>query len=248
MSAGVPVLLLHGLSLNAGMWADQVARLGTRARVLAPDLPGFGGTPAPEEPSMDGYAVAVRELLDAEGIDRCLLVGFSLGGYVALAFLRAWPERLAGLLLAGTRADPDGPAERDWRTGLQRRWREEGDALDEAWLRRLVAPDAPSGTLARVRGLLDRSAPGAIAALEAMKWRREGFTALREHALPVLAVAGEHDASVPVAAAHEIHAHAPRSRVEVVPGAGHLVNVEAPERFDDLLAGFAAEIREAGAC
>lgn len=102
--------------------------------------------------------------------------------------------------------------------------------------------------LERARACLDHSAQGAIAALEAMKWRSEGFSALRAHPLPVLVIAGEHDALVPVRAAHEIHAQAPRSRLEIVPGAGHLVNVEAPARIDALVAGFAATLEEAEPC
>ena len=75
-----------------------------------------------------------------------------------------------------------------------------------------------------------------------MKWRAEGFGALRANPLPVLAIAGEHDALVPVQAARDIHARAPRARLEIVAGAGHLVNVEAPERFDALVTAFAASL------
>lgn len=112
---GTPLVLLHAFPLSAAMWSAQLETLpgptGDRARVVAPDQRGFGGAGlGSEEPSLDTVADDVARLLDAAGIDRTVLGGLSMGGYVAMAFAERHPDRLAGLLLANTKATADpGP-------------------------------------------------------------------------------------------------------------------------------------------
>ncbi|MGW2547033.1 alpha/beta fold hydrolase, partial [Kitasatospora sp. NPDC001574] len=114
---GTPLVLLHAFPLNAAMWSSQLDELpgptGDEARVIAPDQRGFGGTVlGTDEPSLDAVADDVALLLDAAGVDRAVLGGLSMGGYVALAVARRHPDRLAGLLLANTKATADTEAAR----------------------------------------------------------------------------------------------------------------------------------------
>ena len=112
--AGQPVLLIHGYPLNRSLWAPQVAGLARRARVLALDLPGHGESSVPPGPySMEGFADACLSLLDAIGItERVVVCGLSMGGYIAFAAWRRHPERIAGLILAATKAGADSPEAR----------------------------------------------------------------------------------------------------------------------------------------
>src|SRR5207249_3988421 len=109
--SGQPVLLLHAFPLNSRMWEPQMGALAARARLLTPDLPGFGlSPPPPAAPSLDDYARQVVGVLDALEIDRVVVVGLSMGGYLAFRLVGALGPRLAGLILADTRATPDTEA------------------------------------------------------------------------------------------------------------------------------------------
>ena len=127
---GVPLLLLHAFPLSRRMWWPQLAALAGRCRMLAPDLPGFGESPAlggapspvqahsaarspsPAACGMDDMAAAAVRLLDARGIPAAVVCGLSMGGYVALALYDRFPERVRGLVLADTRATADDEAGR----------------------------------------------------------------------------------------------------------------------------------------
>ncbi|MGH2904922.1 MAG: alpha/beta fold hydrolase, partial [Solirubrobacteraceae bacterium] len=98
------VVLVHGFPFTSMIWRVQREALGTQARrVITPDLPGFGHTPGSAD-SVDAYAAGVCGVLDRLELERAVLGGISMGGYVALAFARLYPERLQGLILADTRA------------------------------------------------------------------------------------------------------------------------------------------------
>ncbi|MBV9471190.1 MAG: alpha/beta fold hydrolase, partial [Abitibacteriaceae bacterium] len=115
---GSPVVLLHAFPLCRAMWQPQIDAISKEYRVLAPDLRGFGGTSAFEgTPSIEQMADDIVALLDALNIQEPVaLAGLSMGGYVALALARKYPQRLRALILADTRAEPDtaeGKAKRD---------------------------------------------------------------------------------------------------------------------------------------
>src|SRR5579884_846254 len=107
--SGTPVLLLHAFPLSSAMWLAQREALSGDYRVITPDQRGFGGSPLGEdEPSLDAAADDLAALLDGKDLDRVVLGGLSMGGYVAMAFLRRHPQRVAALVLADTRAGADG--------------------------------------------------------------------------------------------------------------------------------------------
>ena len=100
--AGEAVVLLHAFPLHAGMWQDQLARLPDDRHWIAPDMRGFGGSALGSEPaSMELYADDVAALLDHLGHERATVCGVSMGGYVAFAFWRHHPQRIASLVPAG---------------------------------------------------------------------------------------------------------------------------------------------------
>src|SRR5262245_2483567 len=116
---GTLVLLLHAFPLDSSMWKSQIADLASHYRVVAPNLPGFGGSAISAGLTVDSAADVVAELLDHLGVnERVIVCGLSMGGYVALAFARLYPQRLGGLILADTKADPDDDAGRAGRDKL----------------------------------------------------------------------------------------------------------------------------------
>jgi pimeloyl-ACP methyl ester carboxylesterase len=115
--AGWPVVLVHAFPLNAEMWRPQLRHVPAGFRFIAPDLRRFGesgGDPG-DLPTMDDYAADIAGLLDALEIERAVIGGLSMGGYVTFALFRAAPERFAGMVLADTRSQADTPAARDGR-------------------------------------------------------------------------------------------------------------------------------------
>ncbi len=106
--AGVPVIFIHAFPLNQTMWDDQLAVLHNHCRTITLDLRGFGQSDAPQGSYlMDQMAADIRGLMSALGIDRAVLVGLSMGGYVSLAFYRNYPDSVRALVLADTRASAD---------------------------------------------------------------------------------------------------------------------------------------------
>ena len=133
--SGLPVVLLHAFPLSSAMWLEQRNDLGDAFRIITPDLRGFGGSQLGyDEPSLDHMADDVAALLDTLALDRVVLGGLSMGGYVAMAFLRRHGERVAGLLLADTKASADPEAARANRHRI-------ADALDESGTTQVLLDD-----------------------------------------------------------------------------------------------------------
>lgn len=245
-SGDPPVVLLHAFPVNAAMWDEQIAALAPRWRVVAPDLPGFGDTDPPSEDdaaSMEAWADLVAGLVRSLGLGPVVVVGLSMGGYVAFALLRRHPDLVAGLVLADTRAGADTPEVIERRTSQQRQVRE-GEAADvvEAMLGTLLSDDTRAErpeVVERARALMATTPPeGIVAALEAMKNRPDATGELGGIDVPVLVLVGEHDGPSPPSVAEEMAEALPNARLEVIPTAGHLSNLEAPEAFNQALESF----------
>ncbi|MFD4397085.1 alpha/beta fold hydrolase [Kitasatospora sp. NPDC059811] len=249
---GTPLVLLHAFPLNASMWSAQLDALpgltGDEARVLAPDQRGFGGTElGTDEPSLDLVADDLALLLDAAGIERAVVGGLSMGGYVALAFARRHPDRLAGLLLAGTRATADTDAVRANRERIAAAVTARGSVqllLDEEVAAGQLGPDSRH-LVERVRSLVAAASPAAVAwAQRAMAARPDALDVLAGLRVPTAVVAGAQDGLVAPEEAELMLRARPDAELTVIPGAGHLSALEAPEAFNtavrDLLARAAA--------
>lgn len=245
---GAPVLvLLHAFPLTSGMWEAQLAGLGPTARVVAPDLPGFGESDPPAEWSLDAFADAVAALVDHLGLSDVVLGGLSMGGYTTFAFLRRHAHLVRAVVLADTRATADTAEGRARRSAQQADIRAGrlADVLD-GLVANLLAPttlhERPA-LVARVRSLMGTvPADTVVGALEALKRRPDATGELGGIDGPVLVVVGEDDALSPPDAAREMAAGLPRARVAVLPGAGHLSNLEQPEAFDDVVRTFLDEV------
>ncbi len=241
-----PVVLLHAFPLHSDMWAHQVACLAARHRVIVPDLKGFGKSDAPDEPtaySMADYGRQLEGLLRHLSVERIVLGGLSMGGYVAFSFVASHPDVVAGLVLADTRAGRDTPEVFQRRTDQQEQVRREGtEAVVETLLAGLVS-EQTMGTrpqlVEQIRRIMSSNPPaGFIGGLEAMKGRPDSLPQLGTIAAPTLVLVGEHDTPSPPNVVRVWQERIPNSRLVVVPGAGHLSNLESPDVFNDEVSDF----------
>lgn len=233
------VVLLHAFPLDHRMWCHQQQALtGLGYRVLSPDYRGFGENrqALPSTPDLDTFADDVVALLDEHDIDRAVVGGLSLGGYVAMNLLRRHPGRLAGLILADTRADADGIEAQANRHAFADRV----DAQGSFWVPETVLPmllgpaaHADAALVGQLSAWIRGNHPAAIAWTQrAMAARPDSFAALRAFDGPALVLVGDQDATTPVATVERIAAALPGSdpgcRFVQIPGAGHLSAVEQP--------------------
>ena len=244
-----PVVLLHAFPLNSRMWAPQIKALAGHRRVIAPDYPGFGKSPRPPaQPDVRYYAEQVGELLDKLKLDRVVLGGLSMGGYVAFACLRLFPERVSALLLANTRPEPDDKDAREARRETAHRVAEQGvRVLPKLQMGRLLAPDTMENNkdvVEFVRGMILESSPdGVVAALGAMRERPDSTDLLGRINIPTLVVGGVDDTLSTPEIMGGMAERIPDSRHATLPKAGHLSNLEAPEGFNAALCEFLEELQ-----
>jgi 3-oxoadipate enol-lactonase len=243
-----PVVLLHAFPLSSRMWAPQVEALADLGRVIAPDYPGFGRSPRPPaQPDVRYYAEQVGELLDKLELDRIVLGGLSMGGYVAFACLRFFPERICALLLANTRPDPDNEDARESRRETARRVAEEGvEVLPKLQMERLLAPQTlehKDALVESVRAMILESSPdGVVAALGAMRERPDSTELLGKINVPTLVIGGAEDQLSTPEIMGNMAEKIPDSRHVTLPKVGHLSNLEAPEEFNAALRKFLEQL------
>ena len=224
-------VLIHAFPLDLRMWDDVRTVLGEQ--VITPNLPGFGGAPPAGGPDLDAAAGSVLALLDRLGIERVIVGGCSMGGYVAMALLRQAPDRVGGLVLINTKASADTEEARDKRLANAARAEAEGiDRLADDMLTTLLGPttlEKRPEVEACLRELIGDQSPAAVAwAQRAMAARPDSFDALRAADVPALVLRGAEDALIPAAEAAAMVEALPRATFVELPGAGHLAPLEVP--------------------
>ena len=240
--AGWPVLLIHAFPLSAEMWRPQLDAVPQGWRYVAPDLRGFGRSPAGRRPpTMDDYAADLESVLDALEIETAAIGGLSMGGYVTFALHRRAADRFTSLVLADTKAEADTPEGREGRQRMSELVNARGvGAVADTMLPKLLSERSRSGDVAGVvRELIEaNSVTGVDHAIHALMTRPDSSADLAALRLPVLVIVGEDDVITPPADSERMVRAAERSQLVVVPGAGHLSNLEAPAAFSTALANF----------
>lgn len=234
---------MHAFPMGTAMWAEQLPAVPPGWRVLTPPLPGFDGRPLIAARTMDAYGRAVLDTLDAEGVDRAVFGGLSLGGYVIFGILRQAPARVAGLILADTRTSTDTPDRRAARAQSIALARSQGAAAIAAEMipsilgatTRAERPDV----VARVRAMIESQPAETIAAgLEAMKDRPDSADVLRRVTVPATIIVGEEDTITPLADAESMQRSVPGATLVTIPKAGHMANLEMPRQFNAAMSSF----------
>jgi pimeloyl-ACP methyl ester carboxylesterase len=222
------VVLLHAFPLDERIWERQQAVLAGYD-VTAPNLYRLGGA------SMDVWATGLlREIWD-----EVVLVGASMGGYCALAFTRIAPERVRGLVLAGSRADADSPERKEDRLATIEALQDQGPAAVWTKMKPLLTAAADEELEAQLQAwALEQRTGDLVSALRAMRDRADSADVLQALEAPVLVVAGSEDALVPADDAKAIADTAKNGEAQIIEGAGHLPNLQRPDAFDELLLEF----------
>jgi 3-oxoadipate enol-lactonase len=233
------LVLIHAFPVDASMWDHQVAVLGGAVDVVAPSLPGFGGTPGVGEVmTMEAAADHVAAEMDRAGMERAVVCGLSMGGYVAFALWNRHRDRIAALGLADTRAEPDDDAGRERRRQVAEKARTEGNAAIAESPPPLLSEHADPTLWDRVRDLIRRQPGESIAAASlGLAERADARPLLAGIDVPTTVIVGSGDTLTPPPMSEAMAEAIPGADLVVLEGAGHLSNLEDPEGFTEALRG-----------
>lgn len=243
---GLPLVLLHGFPLDHHLWDEVVPLLDSTFDVIAPDLRGFGESTITEsQPSMDDYASDIASLLDQLQIQKASIVGHSMGGYVALAFARLYPDRVSGLGLVSSQVLADAPERKEGR------YKSAAD-VEANGIGSVVEAMAPKFTSdeklqAYARASMERQQPAAyVGALKAMAERadstsllsslRDGFASQGSaFHFPVVIIHGDADSLIPIDRAREVKVVLSQAHLVEISGVGHMPMMEEREKTAEAL-------------
>jgi 3-oxoadipate enol-lactonase len=239
------IVFVHGVGTDADSWAPQLAEFGQHYRAIAWNLPGYGSSPALEEPSFANLAEALCDLLDELGIRRADLVGHSYGGMVAQEFAVRYPSRLRTLTLSGT-SPAFGRPEGEWQQAFVRQRLaplEQGKTMAELapkMIASLVGPAAEEQGIAIARRSMAQVPSAAFATGIKLIVTFDRREALSKISVPTLVIAGERDSNAPAAMMEKMAAKIPDAEYVCLQDVGHLANLENPAAFNETLRLFLA--------
>ncbi|HKU08852.1 MAG TPA: alpha/beta fold hydrolase [Bradyrhizobium sp.] len=231
--SGPPLILTHGYSSTSAMWQGQIAALSRHYKLVLWDMRGHGQSDYPESPAAYSEALTLADiaaLLDAEGAEKAIVGGLSLGGYMSLAFYRSFPARVRALLIIDT-----GPGfkKNDARDAWNKRAHETAERFDREGLAVLKAMSAERANVSH------RDASGLARAARGMLTQRDAsvMEALPTIKVPSLVVVGADDTPF-LAASDYMAAKIPGAEKVVIPSAGHAANIDQPKAFNDAVLSF----------
>jgi len=225
---GSPLMLIHGYPLDHTIWNDAAELLKNDFDLILPDLRGFGQSTTVETPyTMSDMADDLAGLLDHLGVEKVALAGHSMGGYVALAFVKKHPQWVSGLGLVASQAAADTPERKALRYETADEVSKKGAGVVAEGMTPKLSADA--GVQAFVRSLMERQTPSAvIGALKAMAEREDTLSYLSSVSFPVALIHGDMDTLIPVERAREIKAVLPSAQLTELQGIGHMPMMESP--------------------
>jgi pimeloyl-ACP methyl ester carboxylesterase len=239
--SGAAILLLHPFPLDGTVLDAQADLLTRNHRVLRVDYPGFGNSPPPAGPvPLDVYAKALREVLAKKHIARADGFGLSIGSYALLELTRQAPLFFDRLVLVSSRATAGSPETRADREAMAQRAEAEGVAwIGAIWAPLLLRPNAELSTRRLVEKIICRATPQGVAAgARALAGRGDQSAAAKGITAKTLIIHGGEDRLTPFAEAELLAQLVPRSQLEIIPGAGHLPQLDEQDRFDRAVVSF----------
>ncbi len=235
---GNPLMLVHGYPLDSSIWNDLTPLLENDFDLILPDLRGFGqSTTIPSGYTLPDMADDLIGLLDHLGIEKAILAGHSMGGYISLAFARKYPQRVSGLALIASQAGADTPE------GKERRYKTAAE-VDEKGVGSVADSMTPklsneTGVRAFVRELIGRQSRQAVTgALKAMAERADSMSMLAALEFPLVLIHGDSDQLIPIERAIDIVSVKPSAKLFELKGAGHMPMMEFPRQVADGLMHF----------
>lgn len=232
---GAPLVLLHGYPLDHHTWDSVATLLENNFDLIVPDLRGFGeSTLSDSTYTMDDFASDIVGLLDSLGIKQTAIAGHSMGGYVALAFTKLYPERVRGLGLVSTQtlADPPDRKEGRYKSAADVSQNGIGGVVD-AMTPKFTADETLQLSS---REIMERQKPGAfIGALKAMAERMDTTSLLSSINFPLVVIHGDKDNLIPIERAREVKSLVPKVQLVELQGVGHLPMMEAVKETAEAL-------------
>jgi pimeloyl-ACP methyl ester carboxylesterase len=227
---GKALVLLHGFPLDHHIWDEIAPLLENTFDLIIPDLRGFGDSTTVDSPyTMDDYASDIAGLLDQLGLDKSAIAGHSMGGYIALAFARLYPERVTGLGLVSSQVLADPPDRKEGRYKSAAEVAEKGISGIVDGMTTKFTSDEKLQNFARKT--MERQHPAAyIGALKAMAERQDSTFLLASINYSVVVIHGDADALIPVERALEVKKVIPHAQLVMIENAGHLPMLEAKEQ------------------
>jgi pimeloyl-ACP methyl ester carboxylesterase len=225
---GTPLVLIHGYPLDHTSWDEVASLLENQFDVITLDLRGFGqSTTVDTLYTISDLADDLAGLLDNLGLEKAALAGHSMGGYVALAFAKNYPQRVSGLGLVSSQSVADSPE------GKDRRYQTAADVAQKGVGIVAEAMTPKLSTVPRVqtfvRAVIEKQSQAAIiGALKAMAEREDLFSYLSSTAFPLVLIHGNADVLIPFERAKEIKSAVPSAKLIELQGAGHMTMMEFP--------------------
>ncbi|HSP32951.1 MAG TPA: alpha/beta fold hydrolase [Thermoanaerobaculia bacterium] len=243
VGSGLPVVFLHACPLNRTMGDPQVSALVADCRCIPIDMRGFGDSAVVGPYSVDQFADDVAGVLDTLQIERAVMIGLSMGGYVAFALWRRHRARVRAFVLANTRSTADTIETVERRRSMIDAAEEHGSAavanMQIAGLMGKTTRDKRPDVYDAIHRMMSQApGDGVIGTLEALIRRPDSTPILGTIDVPTLVVAGDEDVITPTRELRALHAAIAGSRLEVLRQAGHLSNVERPAAFNTIVSEF----------
>jgi len=232
---GFPVVFLHGYPFDHTIWEPLVPLISDKARLILPDLRGFGRSPVPDGVySMRLLAEDVLNLMNTLKIEKAILVGHSMGGYVSLAFAQAYPHRLSGLGLVCTQAGADAPERRQARYQMAEEVSRKGVKVAAENMAPKVTSN-PELAKSLQKLIMQNKPKGIIASLKGMAERPDALGWLSAISIPAVVLAGGADGFVSLERAHTMTQLLGKAWLVELPGVGHMPMLDAPQATADAL-------------
>lgn len=240
---GPALVMIHGHPFNRSMWRPQIEQF-TSDRIIAPDLRGYGESPVVAGKTLlSDFAEDIAELLDRLGVQDCVIAGLSMGGQIVMEFLRLFPERVRGMVLADTTARAETHGGKQIRRAMAEMLLANGmGPYAEEVLDKMVAPHNTEAAEIVLEMMRNSPPVGAAAALRGRAERPDYLDLLAQTDVPTLIVVGDQDTYTPVSEAEDLHQRMRNSTLRVIEGAAHLPNLERPAEFNTALAGFLSSV------
>lgn len=246
---GVPLILIHGFPHDRTLWRYQLEGLQSVARVIALDLRGFGSSSdTPDVMHMDDYAEDVKALLDSLGIEQPVIGGLSMGGYIALAYVKKYADHMRGLILSNTRAAADSESAREGRYSTAEKALAGGvSEIAASLLPKMLTQEtiAQRASLAEyVKKMMARQrAEGVAAALKGMAERPDRTRLLAEIKVPTLIITAQDDTLIPPSESETMARAIPNGTLVNIPAAAHLPNLERSDAFNSAVKDFLSKLK-----
>jgi len=248
-NAAPVIILIHGFPFDKSMWSDQMEVLTENFRVIAYDVRGFGNSEAGTyDFTVELFVSDLLGLMDALKIEKAMLCGLSMGGYIALNAIENYPKRFNGLILCDTNCVADTPEAVEKRMMSIENIDKYGiELFANESIKNLFSPISfvtNQEKIAVVKEMILKTPVKTLSAtLLALTKRKETCNKLAEIKVPVLIIVGEDDKITPPAAARQMHKNIKGSILNIIENAGHLSNIENSYEFNICLEKFLKTVR-----